>query len=253
MPTEHCVDLDGVGITVDVDAGLTDSGDQFSQTIGHRFTGEVAVGQSRRAPNRGRGVAADQDRNVRPLCRPRRRGEWLEVDEVTVKLDIAAGPDGAHRCDVLVVACAAPLPRDTERIELFLHPADADAQLDPAAGEVVQRGQFLREHQGVALRQDQDAGAQSQRRRCGSDVGQPDQWIRNRRLRSCGNLSIGRVRIGRRDRRRHDDMFAAPHRLESHRLGNPGDLQRRDWIGADTAGKGESEFHGPFEHIQRPL
>ena len=54
-----------------------------------------------------------------------------EVDEVAVELGIGAGPQRPHVGDILVVAGPTPLPRDAQRVELLLEPADAEAELDP--------------------------------------------------------------------------------------------------------------------------
>ena len=86
-----------------------------------------------------------------------------EVRELARERGARLAPEPAHHVDVLVGARAAPLERDAERVELLAQPADADAEVDPAARQAVERRDLLREHERVALRKDQDAG-----RRAGS-------------------------------------------------------------------------------------
>src|SRR3546814_7153493 len=76
-----------------------------------------------------------------------------------------------------------------------LQPAHADAQLHPPAGEAVEGGHLLREGHRVALREDQDAGAEADRRRRRGDVGEPDQRIRDVEVLAAGHAAV--VAVGR--------------------------------------------------------
>src|SRR3546814_17280448 len=81
-----------------------------------------------------------------------------------------------------------------------LQPAHADAQLHPPAGEAVEGGHLLREGHRVALREDQDAGAEADRRRRRGDVGEPDQRIRDVEVLAAGHaavVAVGVLQIGR--------------------------------------------------------
>ena len=103
------------------------------------------------------------------------------------------------------------LERRAERAELRLEVPDPDPHDRAPTGEGVQAGQLLREHQRVALGQDDDAGAQTRARRHGGAVRQRDDRIED---------ALGRRhRRRRRLRIRQDDVLAAPQRLESGRLG----------------------------------
>ena len=52
-------------------------------------------------------------------------------------------------------------------VELLLQPADADPEQHPPARQDVERRHLLGQDHGVALGEDEDAGAQAQGRRCG--------------------------------------------------------------------------------------
>ena len=66
---------------------------------------------------------------------------------------------------MLVGDCAALGERHTEGGELLGQPADADAELEPAATEVVERVHLAGPQQRVAQRHERDGGADAQRRR----------------------------------------------------------------------------------------
>src|SRR2546428_352621 len=75
---------------------------------------------------------------------------------------------------------AALLERGAERAELRLQIADADAEDQPAVREPVEAGQLLGQHERVALRQDDDAGAETHAARYRGTVGQRDHRIEDR-------------------------------------------------------------------------
>ena len=131
-----------------------------------------------------------------------------------------------------------------EGFELLLQPADAQPQLDPSAGQPVEGRQLLGEHQRIALRDDQDAGAQLKRRRRGGDERQPDQGIGDRRIGFGRDLAVGGIGVLRRDRVGHHHMLAAPDGFETHRLRAPADLQRRVPVDTYAAREGQPDFHG---------
>ena len=177
------------------------------------------------------------------LYRPRAAGGRWEVDELAVELGVRTGPQRLHGGDVLIVSGTAPLPWHAQRVELFAHPTDADAELNPPTRQPIQRGDLLRQHERVALRHDQDARAEAQRRRRRGDKRQPDQRVGNRGIGQSRDLSVNRVRVLRIDGGRKDHVLAAPHRVEAERLGLAAEFEGVVPFDADTAGKGKSEFH----------
>ena len=71
---------------------------------------------------------------------------------------------GVHRVEELVGDRAALLEVGADGAELGLEVADADAEREPAAAEHVEAGDLLGQHDGVALREDHDAGREADRR-----------------------------------------------------------------------------------------
>ena len=67
----------------------------------------------------------------------------------------------AHQRDVLAGPLGAARERDAERGELLGQPADADAEDEAAAGQPVEAGDLLREDERVVLRDQADAGAET--------------------------------------------------------------------------------------------
>ena len=162
-------------------------------------------------------------------------------------------PERPHGGDVLVIPRAATFPGNAEGIELLLQPADAQAQLHPAARELVQCRQLLGKHQGIALRHDQDAGSQPQRRRRRGGERQPNKRIRNRRIRLRRYLAICCIGILRCDRIRQHHMFPAPNGLEAGALRTAANLQSCAAVDANAACEGKSYFHkAPFLCQKRP-
>lgn len=70
------------------------------------------------------------------------------------------GPQRPHRRHVVVGATTPVVEGHPEGVELLLEPADADAELHAPAGQCVEGGELLGEHQWVALGHDEDAGRQ---------------------------------------------------------------------------------------------
>ena len=145
-------------------------------------------------------------------------------------------PSLAHRARMAPTYSSVRAPRrahgHAEGVELLLQPADADAELDPPARQVVEGGQLLGQHDRVALREDEDAGGEAERRRDRGDVGQPDQRVRDGRRRHRRHLPVGAVRVGGRVVVGVDDVLDGPDRLEAGGLGA---------LAASTA-------PGPFAH-----
>ena len=198
-------ELDGGGVAAVVGGRLADDVDQLGQLGRGALPGEEAVAEPAGALRGGPRVPADHDRD-RPLGGLGVRRHPVERRELAVELGGVAGPEGPHGADVLVGAGTPAGPGHAEGHELLLQPAHADPELDATSGQVVERGQLLGQHHRVALREDEDAGGEAQRRRGGGDVGQPHQRVRDGRRRHRRHLPVGAVRVGetrsRRGRRR---------------------------------------------------
>ena len=222
--------------------------DQAGERLGLGCAREIAIGHACSAADRRRSIAADEDGN-RAVHWARTAGDGAKVDEFPPILGMRAGPERAHRGHVLVGARTTPLPRNAERLELLTHPADAEAEHDPALGQTVECRQLLGQNERVSLRHDQDAGSQAQRRCGGADIGEPDKGIRNRRISFSRRRTILGVGVCRFDLVGPNDVFAAPDRVEAYGLGRPANLKRRFGLGSHTARKCQSKFHAPHSPL----
>ena len=130
------------------------------------------------------------------------------------------GPERAHRLDVLVEALATPFERDAERVELFAQPAGTHAEVDPATRQVIERRDGLGRDDGVALRHDQDPGAEPDGRGGGGGEGEPDQRVGQIEvLGAAGHLPALVVGVGRLVAGRHHDVLDRPGGTEPAFLG----------------------------------
>jgi PPOX class probable F420-dependent enzyme len=121
-----------------------------------------------------------------------------------------AVPEGAHQPYGLVGAPAAALEVDAQELELVSVPAHPDTEREPAAGELLQRRQLLRQMDRVVQGDEHDRGAE------------PDP------LRPPGHPTEGDERsvdaavvidgLGS-----DDDVLGRPHRVETKLLGGLGD------------------------------
>jgi hypothetical protein len=166
-----------------------------------------------------------------------------------LRLVLPQRADGAHR---LRRARAALLERDAERVELLLQPADADAEDGAAARQHVERGDLLGDVERVALRQDQDAGGDLDRRRDGGDVGERQQRVGQRQVLRGRNASAAVVRVRRLVADRDHDVLHRPQRLDAGRLGRTGEVGERIGEGERAGvGEGQSELHGRTRQQER--
>ena len=128
-------------------------------------------------------------------------------------------PDRAHQRDAFVHAAAALVERGAECGELGSEPADAGAQDEAAVGEVLQRGEFLRQRDRMAHRQHEDGGAETHALGDGGDPGEGEDRLVERQL--TGELGAGQ-----------DDVLADPDVGEPQRLGLEGEAADQGGGGA---------------------
>ena len=115
-------------------------------------------------------------------------------------------PRGPDREQVLVGQPTAVAERDAERAELLRGPADAHAEDQPAAAEVVEVGGHPGDQQRVPVGHDQHGGAEPD---LAGEAGQPGQ--RGERL-------VERRRVLFRDVRRHRDVVGHHQQVEPEAL-----------------------------------
>jgi len=175
-------------------------------------------------------IAADHDRDAAGADGPGIHIGVAKLDGRAVELGGVRAPQRAHGVDIFVHPLAARLPVGADGVHLLLAPADARTQSDPAATELVEDGQLLGQHDGIALRQDQDRAANLQRRRGGSRPGHGHD-----------RLVEGQARVG--------DRRIAPLRI------HPGIGVRRFRIGAEQdemVTDPEGGKAAPFRRLRRP-
>jgi len=73
------------------------------------------------------------------------------VRELAVEGGDVLAPEASHQRDVLAGALGTARERDAERGELLGHPADTDAEREPAVGQAIETGDLLREDERVVL------------------------------------------------------------------------------------------------------
>ena len=124
---------------------------------------EPAVAETPGAPERRFGGGTEPDRD-RALHRERRDPRPGHVLVRARERHGTLGEQAAQQLDLL--AAPAPAAREVGAQRFVLHrvPAEPDAQAEPAVGEEVDGGRLLGDERGLALRQDDDAGDELQRR-----------------------------------------------------------------------------------------
>ena len=103
-------------------------------------------------------VAAEDDGRMRLLHRLRIHGDALEVVVVAVESGEIGGPRGLVDLDALLGAAIALLIVDADRVELLGHPADADAEHEPAVRKLIHGHELPRVRERMAIGCDEHAG-----------------------------------------------------------------------------------------------
>src|SRR6266852_7168988 len=134
-----------------------------------------SVGERRGAAQRGLAVTTGPDGWMRFLHR-----FWLathvgEVHVTPVELRFRLRPQRLHRLKIFVGACAALMIWRIEEGELLLQPSDAGAENYPPAREDVESGDHIRGNYGMAVRDDEHARAEANRRGAGRNVAEDSQ------------------------------------------------------------------------------
>src|SRR5207302_10443510 len=103
----------------------------------------------------------------RHLARGGPRVDPSIVDRVPAALeaDMRLLPQRLHDLHLLLGAAAAVVEILVEAGELDLVPADTDAEAEAAAAQHIEAGRLFRHQRGLALRQNQHAGRETELRR----------------------------------------------------------------------------------------
>src|SRR5262245_3562294 len=193
----------------------------------------------------GRGARSpDYDRRVRLLHRARLGVDAREAHRAAGEARARHRPERADRVDVFVGARAAVLEARADRVELGAEVPRADAEDEPPAREHVEARELLREHQGVALREDDDPRSEADPRGRRRDEGERDRRVEHRVVRRHGRgrgLGVGEHHV-----------LARPERLEAGRLGGArhprGHLGARARAGVDAE---EPDLHPRTSVVSR--
>src|SRR5262249_61708333 len=121
-----------------------------------------AVGRARGQPVHAVALAADPDRRMRLLHGPRVTDPPVERGGPAAEFWPSVGPHATDDVDALrelLDALADGRERDAVRAIFLLEPAGAQAQVEPALADDVERGRHLREHRWRAIRVAQHARA----------------------------------------------------------------------------------------------
>src|SRR5579859_2761332 len=212
--------------------------------------GEEAVAEAAGAAGGRFRVATDDDRH-RFRDRLRIAADMIEFHELAREAGTVAGPQCAHGRDILVGALAATLEGNAERLELLLQPAYADAELDPAAAEIVERGDLLGQHQRVALRQDNHGRHEAQPRGCSGDPCQPDQRIGQFRRWTAWQSAARRIGIDALVVVGKHDVLDSEHRIETGPLRQAHQTARPFRIEERVVAKVQGEFHDGGSFLDR--
>ena len=132
---------------------------------------------------------------------------------------------------------ARSIERNAQRGELRGEVADADADHQPPARDLIDARQLLGQQHGLVQRQLQDAGGDGDRRRVRRRQRESDDGVEER--------DLGRDRVVGRLRAGEDEVLAGPQRVESGGLGVLRHSHQRVGIGAGpVVDRVEPELHG---------
>ena len=189
-----------------------------------------------------RPAAAHVDRRMRRLQRLGVGPDPLEGDELAVEARLVLGPDRLHGEDAL-----AHEPHAGPRVgavvgHLLAVPPRSDAEVDAAAGEVVEAGDRLGGDDRVALRDEADAAADAQRRRGGERHRHGHEQVVGVRV-LAGQRRRARAAAGRRPAAGGDVRVLGEHEpAVAARLDEPRELAGCDpVVGGEV---GDSGVHG---------
>ena len=186
-----------------------------SQSDGH-----PAVAQRRRPPDCRVSVAANPNGRVRFLHRLGQEPNAADFVVLAVKLWLLGRPKLFENLDVLVGNLAAlGVGIEPHRLELFLHPAHAGTEDEPAAAQHVQRRQDLGSEHRVAVREDKHVGAQFDPSRAAGQEIQRGQRFEVGIVSLERSHAIGGVRVEGVDLVGNHDMVAHPHVVKGQVFG----------------------------------
>ena len=131
-------------------------------------------------------------------------------------------------------------------LELLAEPADADAEVDPAAREHVEVDDLLGGVHRVALRHEADAGPETDPVGDGGEVGEGGERLEQAGVAGAGEPAVGGVGVLRLVLVEHHDVLGDPDRLEAPVLGLAAEGAEDLGVGVAVAERGEeTDLHRP--------
>jgi len=130
----------------------------------------------------------------------------------------ALGPELAHNLDILAGALGATVEGNTQRLELFRQPPDADAKDEASAAETVDGRDGLGEHERVVFGYEADTGPEPNLSCAGRRICQGRERIGDRGICRSGEFAAG-IRVLRRILVEQHNMLRRPNRRKTKPLG----------------------------------
>ena len=155
------------------------------------------------------------------------RPDFVEVHELAVVLGLFVGPDFLHGLDALAAYLPAPVERRAVVLHLLGVPAAADAEDQPAVGQLVHGRHFVGHRDRVALDHQTDAAADLDRVGHRGRGGQRDEQVVRMPV-FLGQVAAARKRALAAGR--NVSVFREPDRLEAARLALLGERVRSNGI-----------------------
>jgi hypothetical protein len=143
----------------------------------------------RGAADRGFAAGGNPERRMRLLRRRRLDHDVLELPEAAMMRESLPCREGArHHLDCLVETCLRFRGRDLKTVELAVPITLADAEIETAAGDQIERRRLLGQQHRIMPRQNHHRGAKPQLGRAHGERGQKHQ--RRRHLIPAGEMML---------------------------------------------------------------
>ena len=181
---------------------LSEFGDMACECLGLNPGRDPAVAIFDRPAQGVGGCSPDIDRGAN-RSGPKQQGLSVGLDHVVLKALPQQGQDAvADRPSTGMI--------DAQGLELFLHPAGADAEPQAAAGQLLDGRHQLGRLQRQAVGQEQDGRAQADAPGGGGQKAEGSHWIEKTALGKSLRNAVRHIGLGR-----NGQMFVQPQRIES--------------------------------------
>ena len=209
---------------------------------------EPAVAHLADPPECGRTLTTEDDRRMRTLDGLGIRPDFGEAAELAAELGLFLGPQHLHDFQVFARTLGATFPGHAERGEFLGQPADAHPEVEAAARQLVQAGDFLGGHERVAFGHQADAGAEPQGFGLCRGVRQRGERIEKVDLhRRHGHFAVQGIRVLRAVLVEQHHVLRRPQRMKARLLDRPGSQADDFGVGRESHPDSEiSNLHVRF-------